>query len=336
MKGFAITTDGFFTSWLLQGPEVVLPLMEPAQDCALSPATTKHFMTFLVTQSQSETLSKQEGNKDLQHIVDLLLVSLASLNFCKFQVLNGFNRLHWCWRGILLPTGAAEVDHRGWGDGWPHLIGRKAPLGLLQPRHVLRKLGIFSFEKIHSNPSSCESCCCMYINCCICCCCNSESSCWLLSCNVDVDQKSETNVVRPKTDSSGDCPTSFSWRFMQHSADDCSFRNSPSSRWTCDSSSFTCWGSCGGTLESLPYNILDAIKQDIVSRVLKDIGSKKLYVAKVPTVYHQKNILEGITIFSEGKNRPMSAWGLLHFLQHHLSPFPQNLQLAGYGSLRNR
>jgi len=98
------------------GPEVVLPLMEPAQDCALSPATTKHFMTFLVTQSQSETLGKQQGNKDLQHIVELLLVFRASLNFSKFQVLNGFNRLHWCWRGILLPTGwATEVDHREWG-----------------------------------------------------------------------------------------------------------------------------------------------------------------------------------------------------------------------------
>ena len=90
--------------------------MEPAQDCALSPATTKHFMTFLVTRCQSETLGKQEGNKDLQHIVDLLLVSLASLNFSKSQVLNGFDRLHWCWRGILLPTGAAKVDHRGWGE----------------------------------------------------------------------------------------------------------------------------------------------------------------------------------------------------------------------------
>lgn len=116
MKRFATTADGFFTSWLLHGPEVVLPLMEPAQDCALSPATTKHFMTFLVTQCQSETFGKQEGNKDLQHIVDLLLVSLASLNFSKSQVLNRFDRLHWCWRGILLPTGAAKVDHRGWGE----------------------------------------------------------------------------------------------------------------------------------------------------------------------------------------------------------------------------
>ena len=35
-----------FTAWLLHGPEVVLPLMEPAQDCALSPATTKHSWHF--------------------------------------------------------------------------------------------------------------------------------------------------------------------------------------------------------------------------------------------------------------------------------------------------